>query len=227
RAGDNRAEPEKALNLTPAGQRRGMAFLVANMPERDLRTLRGDFLLENVALAYKARQEVPWGANIPEEIFLDNVLAYANVDESRDPWRKELYELCMPLVKECKTPGEAAQVLNKVIFAKLKVKYSTQRKKPHQSPKESMEIGLASCTGLSILLSDACRSVAVPARLAGTPLWANKSGNHTWVEIWDNDWHFTGACEPDPNGLDRGWFVGNAAQAQKDSREHAIYAATF
>src|SRR4051794_15990373 len=62
RAGDNRAEIEKALNRTPAGQRRGMAFLVANMPERDLRTLRGDFLLENVALAYKARQEVPWGA---------------------------------------------------------------------------------------------------------------------------------------------------------------------
>jgi predicted esterase len=67
----------------------------------------------------------------------------------------------------------------------------------------------------------------VPARLVGTPLWANKTGNHTWVEIWDNDWHFTGACEPDPNGLDRGWFVGNASQAKKDVPEHAIYAASF
>jgi hypothetical protein len=226
RADRNRPELEKALNGTPKDQRKGMVFLIANMPERDLRSLKADFLLENVALTYKARQEVPWGKLIPEDIFLDHVLAYANVDESRDPWRKEMYDLCMPLVKECKTPGEAAERLNRTIFPMLKVKYSTARKKPHQSPKETIEQGLASCTGLSILLSDACRSVAVPARLVGTQ-WVNKSGNHTWVEIWDNGWHFTGACEPDPKGLDRGWFVGNAAKAQTDVREHAIYAATF
>src|SRR5581483_5004512 len=103
----------------------------------------------------------------------------------------------------------------------------TDRKQPHQSPKESMESGKASCTGLSILLCDACRSVSVPARLVGTPMWSNNSGNHTWVEIWDGRWHFTGACEPDPKGLDHGWFEGNAAQAKKDVPEHAIYAVSF
>src|SRR5262249_35066295 len=148
-------------------------------------------------LAYRARREVPWGKSVPEEIFLDNVLAYANVNEARDPWRKEMIELCLPLVKECKTASEAAELLNRTIFSKLKVAYSTQRNKPHQSPRESIATGKASCTGLSILLSDACRSVAIPARLVGTPLWADKSGNHTWVEIWDHGWHFTGACEPD------------------------------
>jgi transglutaminase-like putative cysteine protease len=227
RAGDNHAEVHKALTAVPEGQRKGMAFLVANMPDADLRSLRADFLLENVDLAYKARKAVPWGVSIPEEIFLNDVLPYANVDEARHAWRKELHEMCLPMVKDCKTPGEAAQLLNSTLFAKLKVKYSTQRKLPNQSPKESMETGLASCTGLSILLSDACRSVAVPARLVGTPLWTNKRGNHTWVEVWDNGWHFTGACEADPKGLDRGWFVGDAAQAKKDVPEHAIYAASF
>ena len=226
-AGRNRPEVEKALKSSPADERKGMAFLVANMPDNDLRSLKADFLLENVALAYKARKETPWGPKIPEDVFLDNVLAYANLDETRDPWRKELYDLCMPLVKDCKTASEAAQLLNRTMFPKLKVKYSTGRKKAKQSPRESIETGLASCTGLSILLSDACRSVAVPARLVGTPMWTNKTGNHTWIEIWDNGWHFTGACEPDPNGLNRGWFVGNASKAQKDVPEHAIYAATF
>ncbi len=226
-AGKNRPELQRALQGVPENQRKGMAFLVANMPEKDLQSLKADFLLENVALAYQARRELAWGAKVPEEIFLNNVLPYANVDESRDPWRKELYERSLPLVKDCKTPSEAAQVLNTKLFPQLKVGYSTARKLPNQSPKESIEQGKASCTGLSILLSDACRSVAVPTRLAGTPLWANKSGNHTWVEIWDDGWHFTGACEPDPKGLDRGWFVGNAAEAKKDSREHAIYAVSF
>jgi predicted peptidase len=227
RANDNRPELEKALTAVPREQRKGLAFLIANMPDSDLRLLKADFLLSNTELAYKARNEAAWGKDIPEALFLNDVLPYANLDEKRDTWRKEFYDLCLPLVKSCKTPSEAAQKLNSEIFRKINLKYSTQRKSPNQSPRESMEQGKASCTGLSIVLSDACRSVCIPARVVGTPLWANKTGNHTWVEIWDRDWHFTGACEQDPNGLDRGWFVGNAAQARKDSFVHAIYAASF
>jgi len=135
-SGKNRAELENALRAVPADQRVGMAFLIANMPDNDLRSLRADFLLENVALAYQARRQVPWGMKIPDAVFFDNVLAYANVNESRDPWRKEFYELCMPLIKDCKTASEAAEILNRAIFPKLKVGYSTQRQKPHQSPRE-------------------------------------------------------------------------------------------
>lgn len=223
----NRPEIQKALLDITVSQRKGMEFLIENMPLTDLKSLKADFLLSNTILAYKARAELPWGKDIPEQIFLNDVLPYANVDEKRDEWRKEFYELCMPIAKGCKTPSEAAQKINSQIFGKLKLGYSTQRKAANQSPKESIEQGKASCTGLSIVLSDACRSVAIPARLVGTPLWANKRGNHTWVEIWDKDWHFTGACEQDPTGLDRGWFVGDASQAKKDSFEHAIYAASF
>lgn len=226
-AGDNRPELEKALDTVPLKERPGMAFLIVNMQDADLKSLKADFLLSNVELAYKARTELPWGKDIPEEIFLNDVLPYANVDEKRDAWRREFFDLCLPIVKNCKSPSEAAIKLNSEIFKHLKVGYSTKRKAPNQSPKESIETGKASCTGLSIVLSDACRSVCVPARLVGTPLWANKRGNHTWVEIWDRGWHFTGACEQDPNGLDRGWFVGDAAQATKNSFEHAIYAASF
>ena len=227
KAGDNRPELVKALTAVPRDQRTGMAFLVAHMPDGDLTSLKADFLLTNTDLAYKARNEVPWGKDIPEDIFLNDVLPYANLDEKRDAWRKEFYDLCLPVAKACKDPGEAAHKLNGFVFKKLNVKYSTERKAPNQGPKESIEQGKASCTGLSIVLADACRAVCVPARLAGTPLWANKRGNHTWVEVWDQGWHFTGACEPDPAGLDRGWFVGDAAQAKKDVFEHAIYAASF
>jgi predicted peptidase len=226
-AKNNRPELEKALLQVPKDQRKGMAFLITHMPQHDRLSLSSDFLITNCELAYKARKEVPWGKKIPEDIFLNDVLPYANVDEKRDPWRREFYDLCMPIVKDCKTPSEAAQKLNAEVFGKLKVSYSTQRRAANQSPKETIEQGKASCTGLSIILSDACRSVCIPARLVGTPLWADRSGNHTWVEIWDKDWHFTGACEPDPNGLNRGWFTAKAAQARREVPEHAIYAVSF
>jgi poly(3-hydroxybutyrate) depolymerase len=226
KANGNRAELEKALSAAPHDQRKALAFLIANMPDADLKSLSADFLLTNTALAFRARNELPWGKEIPEAIFLNDVLPYANVDEKRDAWRHEFYALCLPIVKSCKTPSEAAQKLNSELFRKLNVRYSTQRRAANQSPKESMEQGRATCTGLSIILSDACRAVCVPARLVGTQ-WVNKPGNHTWVEIWDRGWHFTGAAEPDPNGLDRAWFVGDAAHAMKDSLEHAICAASY
>ena len=178
-------------------------------------------------MTYKAVQTAPWTSKIPDEIFLNDVLPYASVTESRDNWRKRLYEICWPIVKNCKTATEAGIALNEQLFKLLKVKYSTKRRAPDQGPLETMETGVATCTGLSVLLVDACRSVGVPARIAGTPLWTNNSGNHTWVEIWDGDWHFTGAAEQSPEGFDRGWFVGNASQAVKDDRSHAIYASSF
>ena len=226
-AGENRVELESAMNAVSEEHRKGLRFLIENMLERDLKKLDAKFLIENVAYAYKARKEMPWGKSIPEEIFLNDVLPYFNIDETREPWRKEFYQMCVPIVKDCQTAAEAGQRLNEQLFKKVNVRYSTKRKKANQSPGESIEQGLASCTGLSILLVDACRSVGVPARLVGIPRWPNKRGNHTWVEIWDNKWNFTGACEANPKGLNHTWFERDAALAKKDSRMNAIYAVSF
>ncbi len=224
-AGENRDELVKAIDNVPAGQREALRFLILNMPEYDLKNLSADFLLTNIEYAFQARAQAPW--KIPDDVFLNDVLPYSNIDEPRDPWREQFFKLCQPIVKDCKTPAEAAQKLNETIFKELAVKYSTARKRANQSPQESIEQGLASCTGLSIILSDACRSVGVPARLAGIPSWKNKRGNHTWVEVWDQDWHFTGAAEPDPKGLNRAWFQGDAALADPNSKMHSIYATSF
>ncbi len=82
------------------------------MPEKDLRTLKADFLLQNLELAYQARKDFPWAKAVPEDLFLNNVLPYAHVDESRDPWRKELLDLAAPMVKGCKTATEAVMKLD-------------------------------------------------------------------------------------------------------------------
>jgi pimeloyl-ACP methyl ester carboxylesterase len=226
-SGANREALVLALNQTPEAQRPAMQFLVENMPLKDLQSLSAEFLLENVAQATEAFNSAPWHDRIPSEIFLNEVLPYANVNETRDHWRKTLHDLSAPLIAGCTTPSQAAQAINAKLFPLVKVKYSTARKRADQSALETMESGLASCTGLSILLVDACRSVGVPARFAGTPMWVNMRGNHSWVEIWDGDWHFVGAAEPDANGLDHAWFQHDASQALKDSPTHAIYAASF
>lgn len=226
-AGPNEDQLLKALTEARAEHCDAIKFLIANLGPADLRTVSAQLLLDNVRLAYEAKSKLKWGENIPEDIFFNDVLPYFNVDETRELWREKLFELCLPIIADCQTPAEAAQRLNAQLFKEVGVKYSTARKKANQSPSESIEQGLASCTGLSVLLTDACRSVCIPARVAGIPSWPNKRGNHTWVEIWDGQWYFTGAAEPSEKGLNDTWFLNDVALADKSSRLNSVYAVSF
>jgi poly(3-hydroxybutyrate) depolymerase/transglutaminase-like putative cysteine protease len=208
--------------------RRAAYFLVDNMPAGDRAGLSSDFLMGNLSLALEARQRFAWAKVVPERVFFNDVLPYASLDEPRDPWRAQFYPLAAEIVGDCKTATEAAQALNRELFNRLKVHYNTARKRNNQSPKESIEQGRATCTGLAIILVDACRAVGVPARIAGVPKWVNKEGNHTWVEIWDGDWFFTGADEYDKAGLNRGWFNGDAARTARSPEPlNQVYASSW
>ena len=227
-AGANRAEIERALAEAPAEQRTSMEWLVAHMPAADLAKLDAAFLLAHVDGAYRAWKSAPWAAQVDEETFRDAILPYASVSEKRELWMPALREKCLPMVAAAKSPAEAAVILNTRIFPEWKVQYSTKRTRADQSPSESMESGLASCTGLSILLVNACRSVGVPARFVGVPMWTDESGNHSWAEVWDGQrWRYTGAAEPTGDRLDEGWFSGRAATQNRAKPEHAIYAVTW
>jgi len=227
RAGDNAPQLREALQQVPEAQQTGMRFLIAHMPERDLQTLSAQYLLDNVRFAYRAWKEAPWKEQISEEMFLNDVLPYACINERRDRWRADFYRRFQPLVVETTSAGQAAVLLNQKIFPMLEVRFSRGRAKANQSPYETIESGKASCTGLSVLLVAACRAAGVPARFAGTPLWSNRSGNHSWVEIWDGRWQFLGAAEPAGDQLNRAWFTSRAKTAQRDHPLHAIYATSF
>ena len=231
KAGDNRAELETFISTAKKTRgdlgQRAAEFLIEGMPPGDLSSLDREFLTENLDLAMKARKEFPWSARLSEELFFNDVLPYASLDETRERWRPDFYKKCRDIVAKASTATEAAQALNSKIFNLINVHYNTGRKRPNQSPAESVEQGRATCTGLSIILVDACRSVGIASRVAGTPLWTNNRGNHTWSEIWDGDWHFTGSDEYNAAGLNRGWFVGAAAKADKSNWQNSIYATSW
>lgn len=225
-AGDNAKELKKALKEVPRNEREGMAFLISYMPERDAKSLSADFLLENVQYAYKARAEFPWAKEVPDSVFLNDVVAYANLNENRESWRKDFYERFKKYVAPCKTMREAIDSVNKNVRDEQLVDYNTKREKPDQAPYESMRQHMASCSGLSILLTDAFRAVGIPSRVAGTPAWHDDRGNHNWNEVWiDGQWRFTEYYPSDD--LDQSWFLTDAGKAIKEDVRKAIYAASF
>lgn len=219
-------ELEALLSETPRGQREAMAYLLAWMPEGDRDTMDLDILRENVEYACRARAEFPWAAALPDDVFLNEVLPYAVVDEVRSAWRMDFYGRFAPRVASCATMAAALDTINRILPSVVGVEYNTLREKTNQNPGESMRQGMASCTGLSVLLVDALRSVGIPARFAGTASWHDDRGNHSWTEVWlDGAWHFTEYYQP--AALDRAWFLADAGKAAPADHKYGIYAVSF
>ncbi|MBR6629591.1 MAG: transglutaminase family protein [Bacteroidaceae bacterium] len=217
---------QKLLKQTDKEYRNELAYLLIHMPEADRDTMSLDLLVENVRMAHQVRKQYPWAQALPEEVYLTDVLPYYVVDEVRDAWREELYELFAPAVDTCSTLEEAIRAVNSNIPALTGVHYNTLREKTNQSPRESMRQGMASCTGLSILLVDAYRAVGIPARFVGTASWHDNRGNHSWTEVWlDGQWRVTEYYFP--SQLDHLWFMADASKANPADRRYAIYATRF
>jgi hypothetical protein len=219
-------ELKAALESMDKSQRKDMAYLIINMPDFDRNGIDLELLKENVEYANIAREQFAWAQQLPEEVYLCDVLPYAVVDEVRDSWRKALYAIFAPEVEGCATMYDAVCAVNANIPRLTGVDYNTLREKTNQSPSESMRQGMASCTGLSILLVDAYRAVGIPARFVGTASWHDNRGNHSWTEVWlDGEWRVTEYYFP--SQLDHLWFMPDASKAKADDRTYAIYATRF
>ena len=122
----------------------GVEFLRAHMPAQDRGTVTQERLVREVRLALAARSQFPWAAQVPWELYENNVLPYAVVNEPRDEWREQFHHLFAPLVSPCKTGREAALAIASLIQKTLNVRYSTERRVPHQGVKESLQSGKVS-----------------------------------------------------------------------------------
>jgi len=227
RAGANAGELRAALAEIEPGLRADLEWLISTMPEVDLEQLKASYLVTNVRLAAEARARAPWGKSIPESIHRQYVLPYASVNERRDDWRKDFMDRFSAKAWSFTDPIDAVKWINDSLPDMLNVHFhATKRRKPDQSPYESMELGWASCTGLSILVIDACRAVGIPARMVGCPAWKKVQGNHNWVEVWWDRWHNVGDSGSDPRGVD--WVEERCrTETDPDDWVHSVYAAVW
>ncbi|MEI6576711.1 MAG: transglutaminase-like domain-containing protein [Bacteroidota bacterium] len=195
-------------NLT-IQEREGMEFLYAFAPLSDLADYNGDYFLSQVRASLKAREEMPWGKKVPEQLFLHFVLPIRVNNENLDTFRSATYEELKARVQGM-SMDQAALEVNHWCHEKVTYKGSDERT---SSPLASMRTSWGRCGEESTFTVAALRAVGIPARQVYTPRWAHTDDNHAWVEVWVNDrWHFMGACEPEAR-LDKGWFEEPAKRA--------------
>ncbi|MBD2870959.1 transglutaminase domain-containing protein [Paenibacillus arenilitoris] len=186
-----------------------LKYLYAYMPANDLADYDGTLFLSHVRQTLDIRRKAPWGARVPDHLFLHFVLPYRvnteNIEDSRGLLHNELAARTADL-------SMAEAILETNYWCHEKATYIGSDLRT-ASPLTMIRCARGRCGEESTLAVAALRSIGIPARQVYTPRWAHCDDNHAWVEAWaDGAWHYIGACEPEPR-LDRGWFTPPARRA--------------
>ena len=219
---DVEADLNKKMSLLPNGdlfsifdtelstkEREALQFLYAYMPIGDITDYSGEYYKSNIDIAFRAKEEMPWGSAIPEREFNHFVVPVRTNNENLDDFRTTYYEELKARVQNLNLYDAILEV-NHWCHEKANYKGSDSRT---SSPMATMKTSWGRCGEESTFLVTALRTVGIPARQVYTPRWAHCDDNHAWVEAYvDGGWHFLGACEPEPV-LDLGWFNEPASRA--------------
>ncbi len=198
---------DSVLSLCRNGaEQEAMRFLYAYMPIGDVADYPASLYLEGVRSAFRARAEMPWGKDVPEDLFRHFVLPLRVNNENLDASRTDFYAELKDRVRSLSMYDAVLEVNHwcheKVIYTPSDIRTST--------PSATVRTAYGRCGEESVFTVAALRSVGIPARQVYTPRWAHTDDNHAWVEAWvDGTWHYLGACEPEAR-LDVAWFSSTA-----------------
>jgi hypothetical protein len=196
---------------------KAVQYLFQYMPLRDQQLLfpgSGGFsfetmtwILDNIRLSFTARYNWPAAKAVPWNVFLENVIPYAAIDERRDVsfnWRSRFFQLLFANVSSYATLYDGAKsVANLMPYLQMEgalglnsdtnygtyVAWKSESSPAILSPHQTIQFG-GSCTGTGITMLAAFRSVGIPARLAGCSNeyvdGAMLDDDHHWIEFWDD-----------------------------------------
>lgn len=160
-----------------------------------------------VALATLCPVFAQWQQEIPQDVRQNYLESDRVLSEDACDWRKPVGDIFKPAVSHCSTAREAVLHIAAHMTELTGAYYSAERRRQDMNALEALAEKKISCTGQTILMVCAFRSVGIPARAVGIPTWNHVRGNHTWPEVWlDGKWQMIEFNEKDFN---TGWVMEN------------------
>ncbi len=184
-------------------EKRIMKYYFITTSMNELCSIDFSLLHSYASHAAQLRENMPWTKALDEDTFLCYVASYKVYVEPVVDCRPFFYEQLSELVKG-KSLTEAALLVNFWCGCQATYEDSDERA---ASPLGMYNGGAGRCGEEATFVVNVLRSVGIPARECDV-LWSIVLGGHAFVQILvDGEWHYMGACEPDPV-LDSGWFTG-------------------
>jgi hypothetical protein len=191
---------------------RAAAFLLDNLPPADRLSMTAADLRENLDFAFLARQAMPWGRQVPWDLFLHYVLPHRTSQEPFQPHRAMLFRELAPLCLTARSMEEALSRVGYWCAAKAEYRPTSRR---DLGVRSVLDGGWGRCEETNILFMAAARAVGLPVRQAMVPWWQHGDGNHAWVEAWtENGWRFL-ESGTEFTELNQTWYAAQAPRMPK------------
>lgn len=163
-----------------------------------------------------------WQQDIPTDIRTHYLESDRVLSEDACDWRKPVADIFEPAVKDCKTAREAVLHIAANMTQLTGTYYSAERRRQDMNALEALAEKKISCTGQTILMVCAFRSIGIPARAVGVPTWNHIRGNHTWPEVWlDGNWEM---IEFNEKAFNTPWVMENIGMLDPENPWQRIVA---
>lgn len=155
----------------------------------DLRSIKADYLINNIDLAFDVWKNKPWCKDIGFDTFCNFILPYRIHDEPLSDFRSFFIEELKWLEDSLKDPSnlnEACLLVNNYMYDK----YTFIEKlgiMPFPTAIDMYKFGAGDCELRYFLFISAMRSVGIPVASDFSLQWNHWPGNHSWVTLVNND----------------------------------------
>lgn len=151
---------------------------------RDLEHITADQFINDIDIAFKAWEEMPWSKNYSFKQFCEFILPFRIADEVPEYNRKDIYLQYRPLldsvIKNKLTAKEACRILNANLKQIPWVFTNKVGFLPHFPSSKLIKYRAGTCQEMSDLAIFVMRSTGIPVGSDFAPQWAYRGSGHNW-----------------------------------------------
>lgn len=149
----------------------------------DLKSVRADFLIRHIDMAFKVWQESKYAKYYSYDDFCHYILPYRMGQEPLSDWMMTGYERYGHLLDSALSPKDIA--IRIALDEGMRYNIGMGKYPYPQSFEEMMHSRWGTCEEMALYLTLALRSVGIPSSIDFVPAWANRSAGHCWNVLKD------------------------------------------
>ncbi|MDR3245207.1 MAG: discoidin domain-containing protein [Prevotellaceae bacterium] len=152
----------------------------------DMKYITGEYLINNIDLAFKVWEEQPWGKHVPFDVFCEEILPYRVADEPLENWREKALACFDDLNRSFKQqPGmTAVEACCKVNLQIPCPTWTTFTIPSNYSMIMALRKG--TCAEIANLTVFVMRALGIPVSIESIPKWPNNKVGHIWNAVHDS-----------------------------------------
>jgi hypothetical protein len=167
--------------------------------KEDVKYITGNYLINNIELAFKVWKEQPWGKDVPFDVFCEEILPYRVANEPLENWREKILACFAKLNSSFKTQPDITTVEACTQVNSHLPPFRLSPNIPDMNYSMLMTTRTGMCDEMAILAIFTMRALGIPVSKDYVLKWSNDNVGHSWNSVYvsvGNRLSFMGADSP-------------------------------